>query len=59
MGWVRVLAWAWLIIIGAGIIITPGGPVYPGVSNAINMAIGVVAVVLGVAAFASHYMGRS
>jgi hypothetical protein len=59
MGWTRVLAWAWLIILGVGIIITPGGPVYPGVSIAINMGIGVVAVVLGVTALATHYMGRS
>ena len=59
MRWIIYLAWAWLIIIGAGIIITPGGPVYPGVSNAVNICIGVVAVVLGVAAFAAHFSGRS
>ncbi len=57
--WIGPLAWAWLIIIGAAIIITPGGPICPACTLNVNMAIGIIAVVLGAAAFVGQFAGRS
>ncbi len=54
--WIGPLAWAWLIVIGAAIIITPNGPICPGCTANVNIAIGVVSVVLGAVALAGRYM---
>jgi len=54
--WVAPLAWAWLILIGLGIIITPHGPVCAACGDTGNLWIGIIAVVLGLVALAGRYM---
>ena len=54
--WVAPLAWAWLILIGLGVIITPHGPVCAACGDAGNLWIGIIAVVLGLVALAGRYM---
>lgn len=65
-GWIRYLAWAWLIIIG-GLMITPGGviciacgPGDPGyIGGTVIRVLGVIAVALGIAGLINQVRGQS
>jgi hypothetical protein len=47
MSWIGPLAWAWLILIGIAIIITPNGPICTVCGPGSNLVIGIISVVLG------------
>ena len=57
--YVGVAAWAWLIIVGAAILITPNGPVCTACGQDSDLWLGVVSVVLGLGGFATLLGARA
>ena len=47
----RELAWAWIIILGIGIIITPGGGICTVCGPLLTKIIGIISVAIGITGF--------
>jgi len=58
MKWVRVLAWAWIIIIG-GLMITPGGVECIVCGRLLNTVVAVISVLLGAVGLYGEFKGAT